>query len=85
VLFFASSALPNVALMYVEYPAKVVSKMAGLVPTMIVSLLMGNSSKFGGADYASAVLLVCGAVTFALNSYRDTASSEVSHLRMNFD
>jgi len=69
-LVFASTALPNFAVEFVYFPAKVVAKSTKLVPTMIVSVLMGNSKKFSFIDYTSAMLLCSGAVGFALNSGR---------------
>jgi adenosine 3'-phospho 5'-phosphosulfate transporter B3 len=67
-LVFATTALPNWAVQFVYFPAKVVAKSTKLVPTMIVAVLMGNSNKFSRVDYASAVLLIFGSAGFALNS-----------------
>lgn len=74
-LIFASTVLPNLALEFVHFPAKVVTKSSKLVPTMLVSVCMGNSLAFGRVDYASALLLISGAVVFALASSRESDTS----------
>ncbi|KAH9249037.1 hypothetical protein BASA81_013249 [Batrachochytrium salamandrivorans] len=74
-LIFASTVLPNLALEFVHFPAKVVTKSSKLVPTMLVSVCMGNSLAFGWMDYASALLLISGAVVFALASSRESEKS----------
>ena len=67
-LVFASTALANWALDFIVFPAKVVVKSAKLVPTMVVSVMMGNSGKFAAVDYVAAILLCAGAAGFALAS-----------------
>lgn len=76
ILVFASTALPNWAVEFVYFPAKVVAKSTKLVPTMIVSVIMGNSKKFSSLDYVSALLLCGGAVGFALHSVRVDVDEE---------
>lgn len=75
-LIFASSVLPNLALHYVYFPAKVVAKSTKLVPTMLVSVLFGNSRRFSAIDYASALLLCLGAVVFAFSSTKSELLGE---------
>lgn len=67
-LMFIASGLPNIAARLVEYPVKVVFKSSKLIPTMFVSVLFGNHSKFSTVDYISAALLCAGAAGFAWNS-----------------
>jgi len=84
ILIFASTALPNWAVEYVYFPAKVVAKSTKLVPTMFVSVLMGNSKRFTMVDYCSAILLCLGSAGFALNSGRvEVDEKGVEKLREN--
>ncbi|KAH9258745.1 hypothetical protein BASA81_003247 [Batrachochytrium salamandrivorans] len=77
-LIFASSVLPNLALHYVYFPAKVVAKSTKLVPTMLVSVLFGNSRRFSTIDYMSALLLCLGAVMFAFSSTKLELGEDVA-------
>lgn len=65
VLVFLSTALSNHSVHYVQYPVKVVFKSSKLMPTMLVSTLLGNSKSFGITDYAAAALLCVGTAGFA--------------------
>ena len=70
-----SSSFANWAVEFVFYPAKVVMKSTKLVPTMIVSPLLGNSTKFTFHEYISAIFLSIGAAGFALASGRLTSEN----------
>lgn len=65
-----SSSFANWAVEFVFYPAKVVMKSTKLVPTMMVSPLLGNSKSYSLVEYVSAVFLSLGAAGFALSSGR---------------
>lgn len=63
ILVFLSTALANQSVNYVPYVLKVVFKSSKLMPTMLVSTLMGNSKSYGGMEYGAAVFLCIGTGT----------------------
>ena len=65
---FGATALATHSLHYVSFPTKVVFKSVKLIPTMIVSTIMNERSKYGALDYLSAVMLCAGAAGFSYGS-----------------
>lgn len=65
-LVFVATTVANMSLAYVRYPVKVVFKSSKLIPTMVVSGLMGNSRGFKFLEYVAAGCLCIGAAGFVL-------------------
>ena len=65
---FGATALATHSLHYVSFPTKVVFKSVKLIPTMIVSTIMNESSKYGALDYLAAAMLCAGAAGFSYGS-----------------
>lgn len=65
---FGATALATHSLHYVSFPTKVVFKSVKLIPTMIVSTIMNETSKYSPLDYLSAVMLCAGAAGFSYGS-----------------
>ncbi|CAK0868549.1 unnamed protein product, partial [Prorocentrum cordatum] len=76
-LVWCGTGLANVAVSWVQYPVKVVFKSSKLIPTMGVSVLMGNSRTFGALDYLAAVLLCAGAAGFSFHAGKIGESSQL--------
>lgn len=81
-LVFLSTAISNEAVKYVSYTVKVVFKSSKLVPTMIVSTMMGNSKKFSAFDYFAALLICGGTAVFAYAGQGDSSNSKAEHAAM---
>ncbi|KAK3278678.1 hypothetical protein CYMTET_13399 [Cymbomonas tetramitiformis] len=81
-LVFLSTAISNEAVKYVSYTVKVVFKSSKLVPTMIVSTMMGNSKKFSAFDYFAALLICGGTAVFAYAGQGDSSHSKAEHTAM---
>mmetsp|Transcript_7680 Transcript_7680/g.11151 ORF Transcript_7680/g.11151 Transcript_7680/m.11151 type:complete len:348 (-) Transcript_7680:248-1291(-) len=64
ILVFGATAFASVSLKWVSYPTKVVFTSAKLIPTMMVSVFLGNSKQYTALDYFSAVLLCAGAAGY---------------------
>lgn len=79
-LVAVSSSLANWSVEFVFYPAKVVMKSTKLVPVMILSPILGNSTAYTLVDYISAVFLSMGAAGFALASGRNDLSTTTRDL-----
>jgi adenosine 3'-phospho 5'-phosphosulfate transporter B3 len=76
-LVWCGTGLANVAVSWVQYPVKVVFKSSKLIPTMGVSVLMGNSRAFGALDYLAAVCLCGGAAGFSFHAGKGGESSQL--------
>jgi len=69
ILVFLSTGLANQSVNHVPYVLKVVFKSSKLMPTMLVSTLMGNSeSHYNAMEYGAAVCLCLGTAGFAYGS-----------------
>jgi len=59
----AMQCLSNMAMRYLNYPAKVLFKSCRVLPTMIYGVVVYNK-KYSRRDWVAMVLLVCGLVVF---------------------
>jgi adenosine 3'-phospho 5'-phosphosulfate transporter B3 len=78
-LLFCGSGLANVAVTWVQYPVKVIIKSSKLVPTMLLSALVGNGRSYGRREYLAALALCVGVATFSISpSHMDAPSQLVA-------
>mmetsp|Transcript_13344 Transcript_13344/g.20709 ORF Transcript_13344/g.20709 Transcript_13344/m.20709 type:complete len:350 (-) Transcript_13344:71-1120(-) len=68
ILVFGATALATASLKWVSYPTKVVFKSAKLIPTMMVSVFVGNNKKYAALDYFAAILLCAGAAGYSFGN-----------------
>jgi len=76
-LLFCVTGFANIAVAWVQYPVKVVMKSSKLMPTMIVSAVIGNSRRFSSREYAGAVLICLGTAGFSYHAGRSDAPPEM--------
>jgi len=75
-LVFASTAVSNHALHWVQYPVKVVFKSSKLVPTMLVGTFMGNSKRYAAKEYFAALMICAGVAGFAWGGGKEGGSKD---------
>lgn len=61
----SSSSLSNLALNYINFPTKVIFRSCKLIPTMVISTVV-NKRAFTMAEYASALAVCVGLITFTM-------------------
>ncbi|CAJ1376545.1 unnamed protein product [Effrenium voratum] len=66
-MVFLSNSLSQYSTHYVEFTLKIVAKSSKLLPTMLISGILGNSGRFEALDYAVALLLCAGTCLFCLD------------------
>lgn len=64
-MVFLSNSLSQYSTHYVEFSLKIVAKSSKLMPTMLISGLLGNSRYFQAVDYIAAILLCAGTALFS--------------------
>ncbi|CAE7242045.1 UTR2 [Symbiodinium necroappetens] len=69
-MVFLSNGLSQYSTHHVEFTVKIVAKASKLLPTMLISGLLGNSSHFQALDYAAALLLCAGTALFSYGGGR---------------
>ncbi|CAL1164907.1 unnamed protein product [Cladocopium goreaui] len=77
---FLSNSLSQYSTHYVEFSLKIVAKSSKLMPTMLISGLLGNSRYFQAVDYIAAILLCAGTAFFSYSPKASvsTTSSQVA-------
>ncbi|CAE7369566.1 UTR2 [Symbiodinium sp. CCMP2456] len=68
--WFLSNGLSQYSTHHVEFTVKIVAKASKLLPTMLISGLLGNSSHFQALDYVAALLLCAGTALFSYGGGR---------------
>lgn len=76
-LLFCGSGLANVAVTWVQYPVKVIIKSSKLVPTMLLSALVGNGRSYARREYLAALALCVGVAAFSISPSRADAPSQL--------
>lgn len=79
-MVFLSNSLSQYSTHYVEFSLKIVAKSSKLMPTMLISGLLGNSRYFQAVDYIAAILLCAGTAFFSYSPKASvsTTSSQVA-------
>jgi len=79
-MVFLSNSLSQYATHYVEFSLKIVAKSSKLMPTMLISGLLGNSGYFEAMDYMAAILLCAGTALFSYGqkTHVTTTASQVA-------
>lgn len=67
-----SAGAANTALLYVQQPVKVLFKSSKLLPTMVVRVLIGNTSSYTPTDYGFAAMLCAGLAVFSLGDSKES-------------
>uniref|UniRef100_A0A7S1LNJ3 EamA domain-containing protein n=1 Tax=Alexandrium catenella TaxID=2925 RepID=A0A7S1LNJ3_ALECA len=68
---FAAGVAANHAVHFVDFTMKVVSKASKLLPTMVISSVVGNSRSYTATEYFAAVMLCGGTAVFSCGSSRE--------------
>lgn len=83
-LVWCATGLANLAVSWVQYPVKVVFKSSKLIPTMLVSVFMGNSRPFTAVQYLAAMMLCAGTAGFSMNQGAKGTSDKFIILGITF-
>lgn len=75
---FAAQTAANHSVHFVDFTVKVVFKASKLLPTMLVSTLMGNARSFTPVEYLAALLLCGGTAMFSHGGGKGHAGSDDS-------
>ncbi|CAE7256000.1 Slc35b2 [Symbiodinium pilosum] len=77
---FLSNTLSQYSTHSVEFSLKIVAKASKLLPTMLISGLLGNSSHFEALDYVAALFLCVGTALFSCGGSRAPNATNTSQV-----